>query len=100
MRLTRVGDRSITQVGKDLDLTESARREWIQRDEAEAAPPSPEALTPSEREELMRRRKAPARLSADARLAAQIAGGHRRSRSRGTSAARACGRSCAPRACA
>ena len=56
VRLARVGDRSITQIARDLDLTESALRGWIQREEAEAAPASSDALTSSEREELMRLR--------------------------------------------
>ncbi|MFO0647278.1 MAG: transposase [Polyangiales bacterium] len=43
VRLTRVGDRSVTQIAKDLDLTESALRQWIQHEEAQAAPPSPDA---------------------------------------------------------
>jgi transposase len=29
VRLCRVGDRSIAQVAKDLDLTETALREWV-----------------------------------------------------------------------
>ncbi len=31
VRLTRVGDRSIGQVVADLDLTETALREWVNR---------------------------------------------------------------------
>jgi transposase len=62
VRLTRVGARSVTQIAKDLDLTESALRQWIQHEEAQAAPPSPDALTASEREELMRLRKEVKRL--------------------------------------
>lgn len=31
MRLCRAGDRSIERVAKDLDLTETALREWVQR---------------------------------------------------------------------
>ena len=29
VRLCRIGDRSIAQVAKDLDLTETALREWV-----------------------------------------------------------------------
>jgi transposase len=29
VRLCRVGDRNIAQVAKDLDLTETALREWV-----------------------------------------------------------------------
>ena len=31
VRLCKVGDRSIGQVAKDLDLTETALREWVRR---------------------------------------------------------------------
>ena len=35
VRLCRAGDRSMTEVAKDLDLTETALREWVKRaDEA------------------------------------------------------------------
>ena len=35
VRLARVGDRSIGQVAADLDLTETALREWVRRAEAD-----------------------------------------------------------------
>jgi transposase-like protein len=35
VRLTRVGDRSIAQVATDLDLTETALREWVKRADAD-----------------------------------------------------------------
>jgi transposase-like protein len=31
VRLRRVGDRSVTQVADDLDLTETALRDWVKR---------------------------------------------------------------------
>jgi transposase-like protein len=31
VRLTRLGDRTIEQVAKDLDLTDSALRRWVQQ---------------------------------------------------------------------
>jgi len=31
VRLCKVGDRTVRQVAKDLDLTETALREWVQR---------------------------------------------------------------------
>ena len=31
VELTRSGDRSVAQVARDLDLTESALREWVRR---------------------------------------------------------------------
>src|SRR2546428_275211 len=36
VRLCRVGDRSISQIAKDLDLTETALREWGKRGEIDA----------------------------------------------------------------
>jgi len=36
VRLCRVGDRSIAQVAKDLDLTETALREWVHRANVDA----------------------------------------------------------------
>jgi transposase len=59
--LTRVGDRTIAQVARDLDLTETALREWVKRAEEEAAP-TPVALTAIERDELLRLRKQVKRL--------------------------------------
>lgn len=57
VRLCQVGDRTIAQVAVDLELTESALREWIHRVEQEAQPPATGALTSDEREELMRLRR-------------------------------------------
>lgn len=57
VRLTQVGDRSITRVAKDLDLTETALREWVKRAEADAGKGPPGALTTAEREELVRLRR-------------------------------------------
>ena len=59
--LTKVGDRSVSEVARDLDLTETALREWVKRAEAEAAPAAG-ALTAVEREELLRLRKQVKRL--------------------------------------
>src|ERR1700678_4328523 len=36
VRLCKVGDRGVPQVAKDLDLTETALREWVKRAEVEA----------------------------------------------------------------
>jgi transposase-like protein len=57
VRLTQVGERSIAQVAKDLDLTETALREWVRRAEADAGKGAAGALTAAEREELMRLRR-------------------------------------------
>ncbi len=57
VRLVKVGDRTIRQVAKDLDLTETALREWVKRAEVDAGQGTPGALTTGEREELMRLRR-------------------------------------------
>ncbi len=52
VRLCKVGDRSVTQVAKDLDLTENSLREWVKRADIDAGSGPPGALTTAEREEL------------------------------------------------
>jgi transposase-like protein len=51
------GDRSVTQVAKDLDLTESTLRAWVAQARAETGPQSSETLTNAEREELLQLRR-------------------------------------------
>ena len=62
VRLCRVGDRTIRQVAVDLDLTETALREWVKRAEVDAGKGPPEALTTTERDELRELRKRVKRL--------------------------------------
>ena len=62
VRLCKVGDRPIRQVAKDLDLTETALREWVKRADADVGKGPPGALTTVEREELARLRKQVKRL--------------------------------------
>ncbi|WP_433937642.1 IS3 family transposase [Sorangium cellulosum] len=57
VRLAKAGDRSISQVAKDLDLTETALRDWIKRADIDASHGPPGALTTPEREELQRLRR-------------------------------------------
>ncbi len=57
VRLCRVGDRTITQVAADLDLTETALREWVKRADIDAGKGPPDALTTAEREEMVRLRR-------------------------------------------
>jgi transposase-like protein len=57
VRLCRAGDRSITQVANDLDLTESALREWVKRAVVDAGKGPKEALTSAERDELQQLRR-------------------------------------------
>lgn len=57
VRLCQVGDRTVTQVAGDLDLTETALRDWVQRAARAAETPPAGALTSDEREELLRLRR-------------------------------------------
>jgi len=62
VRLCKVGDRSIGQVAKDLDLTETALRGWVERVDIDAGQGPAGALTTAEREELTQLRKQVRRL--------------------------------------
>jgi transposase len=62
VRLCKVGDRSVGQVAKQLDLTETALREWIRRAEIDGGSGPADALTSAEREELKRLRQENKRL--------------------------------------
>lgn len=63
VRLCRVGDRSVGQVAADLDLTETALREWVRRAEIDAGKGPPGALTTAEREELAKLKREVKRLT-------------------------------------
>ena len=62
VRLCKVGDRTVRQVAKDLDLTETALREWVRRVDIDARKGPDGALATAEREELVRLRKQVKRL--------------------------------------
>src|SRR5690348_8922244 len=62
VRLCKVGDRSIREVAKGLDLTETALREWVKRADIDAGKGPPGALTTVERDELASLRKQVKRL--------------------------------------
>ena len=62
VRLCRVGDRTVRQVSRDLDLTETALRDWVKRAVVDAGGGAPGALTTEEREELTRLRRENKRL--------------------------------------
>jgi transposase-like protein len=51
VRRCEVGDRSIAQVAKDLDVTDMALRDWVKRAEVDAGKGPVGALTTAEREE-------------------------------------------------
>ncbi len=57
MRLCKVGDRTVTQVAGDLDLTETALREWVKRADIDTGNGPPGALTSDERAELAQLRR-------------------------------------------
>ena len=62
VRLCKVGDRTVRQVAKDLDLTETALRDWVKRADVDAGKGPPGALTTDERDELRELRKRVKRL--------------------------------------
>jgi transposase len=51
VRVCKVGDRTVRQVAEDLDLTETALREWVKRADVDAGKGPPEVLTTAERDE-------------------------------------------------
>jgi transposase len=62
VRLVNVGDRSVGEVAKTLDLPETALRNWTKLAAIEAGKGPPGALTTAEREELVRLRRENKRL--------------------------------------
>ncbi len=62
VRLCQIGDRSVAQVATDLDLTETALREWVKRAEEAPAASAGEPLGDAERDELRELRKRVKRL--------------------------------------
>ena len=65
VRLCKVGDRTVRQVAKDLDLTETALREWVRRGDVDAGKGPPGAVTSEERAELFELRKRVKRLEVE-----------------------------------
>ena len=63
--LAKQGGKSVGQVARDLDLTETALREWVRRAEADQSPAPKDALTTAEREELSELRKRVKRLEVE-----------------------------------
>jgi transposase-like protein len=57
VRLVLEGGRSIPDVARDLDLTESALRQWVHQSEVDRGQGEPGELTSAEREELQRLRR-------------------------------------------
>lgn len=64
VELCQRGDRSVGQVAKDFDLTETAVREWLKQAERDAGNRS-DGLTTSEKDELAQLRRENRRLRED-----------------------------------
>jgi transposase len=64
----RVGDRTVGQVAKDFDLTETAVREWVKQAERDEGSRVDGGLTSSEREELAALRRDNRRLREDVEI--------------------------------
>ncbi len=73
VRLCKVADRSISQVAQDLDLTETALREWVKRADVDAGNGPPGALTTEERDELRELRKRVKRLEMEREILKEAA---------------------------
>jgi transposase len=57
IRLVREGSKSLPQLAKDLDLTESALRQWVHQADRAEGKGAVGALAQQEREELVRLRR-------------------------------------------
>jgi transposase len=57
VRLCGVGDRTISEVARDLDLLETSLREWIKRAAGNVISEASAAVTSSERDELRELRR-------------------------------------------
>src|ERR1700743_3970599 len=62
VELCQRGDRSVGQVAKDFDLTETAVREWVKQAERDAGTSEDGGLTSDERRELAELRRGNRRL--------------------------------------
>ena len=67
VELCQRGDRSVGQVARDFDLTETAVREWVRQVERDAGQRQ-DGLTSSEREELTALRRDNRRLQQDVEI--------------------------------
>ena len=65
VELCQRGDRSVGQVARDFDLTETAVREWVRQAERDAETRSDVGLTSAERQELSSLRRENRRLRED-----------------------------------
>jgi transposase len=68
VELCQRGDRSVGQVAKDFDLTETAVREWVKQAQRDAGSRSDGGLTTAERRELAELRRENRRLREDVEI--------------------------------
>src|SRR5436189_664929 len=68
VELCQRGDRSIGQVARDFDLTETAVREWVKQPERDAGTRDDGGLTSTERDELAALRRENRRLREDGEI--------------------------------
>jgi transposase len=68
VQLCQQGDRSIGQVARDLDLTQTAVREWVRQAERDAGTGGDDGLTSAERQELSALRRENRRLREDVEI--------------------------------
>src|SRR3954452_20056640 len=68
VELCQRGDRSIGQVARDFDLTETAVREWVKQAERDAGTRVDGGLTSAERDELAQLRRENRRLRGDVEI--------------------------------
>ena len=68
VELCQRGDRSVGQVAKDFDLTETAVRDWVKRAERDSGARQDGGLTSTERKELAELRRENRRLREDVEI--------------------------------
>jgi transposase len=68
VELCQRGDRSVGQIAKDFDLTETAVREWLKQAECDAGTRADDGLTMSEKDELAPLRRENRRLREDVEI--------------------------------
>jgi transposase len=68
VELCQRGDRSVGQVARDFDLTETAVRDWVKQAERDAGTRVAGGLTSAEREELVQLRRECRRLREDVEI--------------------------------
>jgi transposase len=66
--LCQHGDRSVGQVAKDFDLTETAVREWVKQADRDSSASGDDGLTSTERQELAQLRRENRRLREDVEI--------------------------------